>query len=164
MPSQSAVNTHLCPSRSPWFHLALPSLHSVTNHPMYPVIAFLLATQRDRLPKPGLRPATSSPCRGLANSGTPRAFARVSVWTSPLMRRLVAVYGRIVLFILRAASSFPVALHPASRRCSYLPALGSGHLPREDLHISDHACSQAHSLRRTLESRKTQSQDATFET
>ncbi len=35
-------------------HTERPSLHSVTNHPTRPVIAFLLPTQRDRLPEAAL--------------------------------------------------------------------------------------------------------------
>jgi hypothetical protein len=52
------------------------------------------------------------------------------VWTSPCIRRLVATYGRIVFVILRAAYSLPVALHPASRRRSYLQLSGVS-IPRE---------------------------------
>jgi hypothetical protein len=59
-------------------------------------------------------------------SRRPRALARVPVWTSPLMRRLVATYGRNVFALLRTASSPPVAPHPASRRRSYLQLSGVG--------------------------------------
>jgi hypothetical protein len=69
---------------------------------------------------------TLCPVGVLQTSGRPRALARVPVWTSPLMRRLVATYGRNVFALLRTASSPPVALHPASRRRSYLRLSGVG--------------------------------------
>jgi len=48
------------------------------------------------------------------------------------MSRLVATYRRIEFALLRTASSLPVALHPASRRRSYLQLRGLG-LPRHGL-------------------------------
>jgi len=48
------------------------------------------------------------------------------------MSRLVATSRRIEFVILRTASSLPVALHPASRRRSYLQLRGLG-LPRHGL-------------------------------
>jgi hypothetical protein len=153
VPSQSAMNTHLCPSRSPLVHMALPSLHSVTNHPTRPVIASVLPTQRDRLPVPGLRPATSLPCRGLANlwqtscfrpcSGLDFAFneeARRSVRPNRVRHP--------------TDCKFASGCSPPRLTATQLPsAIGSGHLPREDLHLSDRACSQAHSYRRRPVSR-----------
>src|SRR4030042_4633501 len=70
------------------------------------------------------------------------------------MRRLATPQGRIVFVILRTACPPPVALHPASRRRSYLRLLGLGIIPEEDFHLPDRACSQAHSFRRKPESSK----------
>jgi len=52
--------------------------------------------------------------------------------------------GRIEFVILRTGPSPPAAPHLASRRrsCSRLQA--GEHMPEEDLHLSDHARSQAH--------------------
>src|SRR4030042_6886213 len=69
------------------------------------------------------------------------------------MRRLATPQGRILFVILRTACPPPVALHPASRRRSYLRLLGLGIIPEEDFHLPDRACSQAHSFRRKPESR-----------
>jgi hypothetical protein len=49
-----------------------------------------------------------------------RARPDLAAQTSPRMSRLVAAHRRIRFVILRAARSPPVALHPASRRRSYL--------------------------------------------
>ena len=52
--------------------------------------------------------------------------------TSPRMSRLAVTPRRIEFALLRTASSLPVALHPASRRRSYLRLRGLG-LPRHGL-------------------------------
>jgi len=51
---------------------------------------------------------------------------------SPSPSRLAATYRRIEFVILRTEGSLPVALHPASRRRSYLQLRGLG-LPRHGL-------------------------------
>ena len=126
MPSQSAMNTHLCPSRSPWFTWRnLPCIPSPTTPR---ALSSLFCCPPSVTGPRNLVSDRLFPChvRVSQTSGRPRAFARVPVWTSPLMRRLVAAYGRIVFVILRTASSLPVALHPASRRRSYLQLSGVG--------------------------------------
>ena len=49
---------------------------------------------------------------------------RTASWTSPFASRLATTTGRIEFVILRTSRSPPVALHPASRRRSYLPLWG----------------------------------------
>ena len=83
--------------------LAIPSQRSASNHVMRPGSALH------------------------ANTSVPGVFR-----TSPRMSRLVATSRRIEFVILRTASSLPVALHPASRRRSYLRLRGLG-LPRHGL-------------------------------
>jgi len=97
VPSTSAMNTHLGLNRSPWL------------------------TQRELLCIPS--PTTLRALLSLLRCPPSAAdFRKPSspVWVSPLMRRLTATYGRNVFALLRTASSPPVALHPASRRRSYL--------------------------------------------
>ena len=84
-------------------YLTQTSSHSASNHVMRPSIAFH------------------------AKYSVPGKFQ-----TSPRMSRLVATSRRIEFVILRTASSLPVALHPASRRRSYLQLRGLG-LPRHGL-------------------------------
>jgi hypothetical protein len=114
------MNSQLVPDRSPWFTWRyLPCIPSPTTPralssllccpPSVTDSRFLVS---DRL--------LLCPVGVSQTSGRPRAFTRVPVWTSPLMRRLVAAHGRIVFVILRTASSPPVAPHPTSRRRSYL--------------------------------------------
>jgi hypothetical protein len=135
-------------------HMALPSLHSVTNHPTRPVIAFLLPTQRDRLPEPGLRPATSLSCRGLANLWQTSCFRPCSgldFAISEEARRSV----RPNRVCHPTDCKFASGCSPPRLTATQLPsAVGTGHLPREDLHLSDRACSQAHSPPRRRGSRK----------
>ena len=56
---------------------------------------------------------------------TPVPVGRSVIWASPLGCRLAAASGRIRFVILRTSRSPPVALHPASRRRSYLRLRGS---------------------------------------
>jgi hypothetical protein len=81
-------------------------------------------------------PPSTTPCRPgvlvwFSHPGLPRAAAsqdgappflgRCVTWASPLPSRLAATTGRIrFVIILRTGRSPPVALHPASRRRSYL--------------------------------------------
>lgn len=114
------MNTHLLPDRSPRFTWHdLPCIPSPTTlrtlSPLLccpPSVTSFRNLVSDRL----------LPCRVgvLQTSGRPRAFARAPVRASPLMSRLAASPGRIVFALLRTAISPPVALHPASRRRSYL--------------------------------------------
>jgi hypothetical protein len=120
------MNTHLGLDRSPWLtRHELPCIPSPTTPRARssllrcpPSVTDSRNLVTDRL---SLCPVGVS-----QTSGRPRAFARVPVWTSPLMRRLVATYGRNVFALLRTASSPQVALHPASRRRSYLWLSGVG--------------------------------------
>ena len=84
-------------------YLATPSRRSASNHVMHPGIALH------------------------ARTSVPGEFR-----TSPCMSRLVVTPRRIEFVFLRTASSLPVALHPASRRRSYLRLRGLG-LPRHGL-------------------------------
>ena len=158
-PARGALRTHAkgnehppCPGQVSLVHMARPSLHSVTNHPTRPVIAFLLPTQRDRLPDPGLRPATSLPCRGLANLWQTSCFRPCSGLDFAIneqARRNV----RPNRVRYPTDCKFASGCSPPRLTATQLPsAIGSGHLPREDLHLSDRACSQAHSFRRKPES------------
>jgi hypothetical protein len=114
------MNSQLVPDRSPWFTWRyLPCIPSPTTPRALssllccpPSVTVFRTLVSDRL--------LPCPVGVSQTSGRPRAFTRVPVWTSPLMRRLVAAHGRIVFALLRTASSPPVALHPTSRRRSYL--------------------------------------------
>jgi len=124
------MNSQLVPDRSPWFTWRyLPCIPSPTTPR---ALSSLLCCPPSVTDSRSLVSDQLLSCsvRVSQTSGRPRAFARVPVWTSPLMRRLVATYGRIVFVFLRTASSLPVALHPASRRRSYLQLSGVG-TPRE---------------------------------
>jgi hypothetical protein len=132
-PVQGALRAHLtrsgrppCPGQVSLVHTTRTSLHSVTNHPTHPVIAFLLPSSVTD--SRSLVSERLLPCRFgvLQTSGRPRAFTRAPVWASPSMSRLAATLGRNVFALLRTASSPPVALHPASRRRSYLRLSGVG--------------------------------------
>jgi hypothetical protein len=101
-----------------------PSEPSVSNHRSAPMAAFT--------------PNPSAP------SASP---ARAGVWASPLDRRLARRYGRIEFLIVRMALSPPVALHPASRRRSYIRLQAGVGIPGEDLHLPDQLRSQAHGPR-----------------
>ena len=82
-----------------------PSEPSVSNHRPAPMAA--------------LAPNPSAPSASLAYA---------TVWASPLGRRLARRYGRIEFLIVRMARSPLVALHPASRRRSYIRLqAGVGH-------------------------------------
>ena len=127
---------------------ARTSLHSVTNHPTRPIIAFPLPTQRDRLPEPGFRPANPMPCRGLANlwqTSCSRPCPGLDFTINEEARR----YVRPNRVSHRTDCRFASGCSPPRLATTQLPlAIGSGHLPGEDLHLSDRACSQAHSFRR----------------
>ncbi len=76
-------------------------------------------------------------------------FARIpcgtdASWASPFASKLAAASGRIEFVILPTSSSSPVALHPASRRRSYLRLSKPGRAPSEDFHLTDSLPSQAH--------------------
>ena len=142
-----------CPGQVSLVHIALPSLHSVTNHPTHSVIASLLPTQRDRLPDSGLRPAASLPSRGLANLWQTSCFrpsSGLDFATNEEARR--SARPNRVRFTTDC--KFTSGCSPPHLTATQLPlAIGSGRLPREDLHLSDRACSQAHSLPRRRESK-----------
>jgi hypothetical protein len=94
------------------------SLHSVTNHPTRPAAASLLPTQRSRLPE-------------LNVSGLGFTFNEEA-------RRNVR--PKRVRFTTDC--KFATGCSPPRLAATQLPlAIGSGHLPREDLHLSDRACS-----------------------
>ena len=161
-PAQGALRTPTrgnelptCPGQVSLVHMVRPSLHSVTNHPTRPIIASLLPTQRDRLPVHGLRPATPMPCRDLANLWQTSCFRPcpgLDFATNEKAHR----YARPNRVRFTTDCKFASACSPPHLKVAQLPlAIGSGHLPREDLHLSDRACSQAHSPpRRTPGSRQ----------
>src|SRR5208337_1967350 len=97
------MNTHLGLNRSPWL-----TRHELPCIPSPTTLRALLSLLRCPPSAAGFR------------------RSRSPVWTSPLMRRLAATYGRNVFALLRTASSPRVALHPASRRRSYLWLSGVG--------------------------------------
>ena len=101
---------------------ARTSLHSVTNHLTRPAVASVLPTQRSRLPETGVS--------GLDFTLNEEA------------RR----YVRPKRVRFTTDCKFTSGCSPPRLAATQLPsAIGSGHLPREDLHLSDRACSQAHS-------------------
>ena len=119
------MNSQLVPDRSPWFTWRyLPCIPSPTTLRALPSLSCCPPSVTDSrdLVSDRLLPC---PVGVSQTSGRPRAFARVPVWTSPLMSRLVTTYGRIVFVFLRTAVSSPVALHPASRRRSFLRLPGA---------------------------------------
>ncbi len=152
-PARGALRTqHKRNEHPPWpgqvspVHMTRTSLHSVTNHPTRPVIAFPLPTQRDRLPEPGLRPAVPMPCRGLANlwqTSCLRPRPGLDFTINEEARR----YVRPNRVRFTTDCKFASGCSPPRLATTQLPsAIGSGHLPGEDLHLSDRACSQAHSF------------------
>ena len=97
------MNTHLGLNRSPW----------------------LTRRELSCIPSPTtLRALLSLLCCPPSAAGFRRWTS--PVWTSPLVWRLAATHGRNVFALLRTASSPQVALHPASRRRSYLRLPGVG--------------------------------------
>jgi len=107
------------------------SLHSVTNHLTRPAVASIMPTQRSRLPEIGVS--------GLDFTLNEEA------------RR----YARPKRVRFTTDCTFASGCSPPHLAATQLPlAIGSGRLPREDLHLSDRACSQAHSFQRKLEYRQ----------
>ena len=107
------------------------SLHSVTNHLTRPAVASIMPTQRSRLPEIGVS--------GLDFTLNEEA------------RR----YARPKRVRFTTDCTFASGCSPPHLAATQLPlAIGSGRLPREDLHLSDRACSQAHSFQRKPESRQ----------
>jgi hypothetical protein len=156
-PAQGALRArHTRIEHPPWpgqvslVNMARTSLHSVTNHPTHPVIASPLPSQRDRLPEPGLRPASSLPCRGLANLWQTSCFhpcPGLGFAINEQARR----NARPKRVRFTTDCKFASGCSPPHLAATQLPsAIGSGHLPREDFHLSDRACSQAHSFRQSF--------------
>ena len=99
---------------------AWPSNHSASNHPVGPVIAlshYPSASRASGSLRSGLR---------LTLGGSPRDKAESSS------------------LALRTGRSPPVALHPASRRRSYVQLQAGECVPEEDFHLSDLAHLQTH--------------------
>ena len=69
------------------------------------------------------------------------------VQASPLASRLAGVVRPNRVRLLRTGASPPVALHPASRRRSYLRLQAGERMPEEDLHLSERVRSRAHQPR-----------------
>ena len=113
-----------CPGQVSLVHMARPSIHSVTKHLARPVIASLLSTQRDRLLDLG------SSSLDFTLNPQARRSARPNRVRHPTV------------------CMFASGCSPPRLATTQLPsAIGSGHLPREDFHLSDRACSQAHGFR-----------------
>jgi len=92
-----------------------PSNHSVVKHPMHPAVALTRY--------PSARQTSPSTIDG--------------VRTSLLSSALVNTLGRITFVILRTGCSFSVALHPASRRRSYLQLQTGERMSGEDFHLPE---------------------------
>ncbi len=111
-----------------------PSHRSIANHLTRPSIAF------SRYPSACWASAIAVP--------SPKSFREpglgAAVWASPCPSWLATTPGRIAFVILRTDGSPPVALHPASRRRSYLRLQAGERIPEGDLHPSDRVHSQAH--------------------
>ena len=117
-----------CPDQVSPVHTARPSIHSVTKHLTRPATASLLPTQRDRLPVLN--------AQGLDFTLNPQA------------RR----YARPNRVRYPTDCMFASGCSPHRPTATQLPsATGIGHLPREDLHLPDRACSQAHGFPPTRE-------------
>ena len=153
-PARGALRTHTRGNEHPpWpgqislVNMTRTSLHSVTNHPTHPVTASLLPSQRDRLPVPGLRPATPLPCRGLTNLWQTSCF-RPCPGLGFAFNEQARRHVRPNRVRFTTDCKFASGCSPPRLAATQLPsAIGRGHLPREDLHLSDRACSQAHSFR-----------------
>ncbi len=110
-------------------HTARTSMHSVTNHPARPAVAFMLPTQRNRLPE-------------FEDSGLDFTMNEVA-------RR----YTRPNRVRHPTDCMFASGCSPPHLTVTQLPlATGNGHSPEEDFHLPDRTCSQAHSFRRRPES------------
>jgi len=141
-----------CPGQASLVNTTRTSLHSVTNHPTRPITASCCPPSVTGFRKPGLRPANPTPCRGLANlwqTSCSRPCPGQDFATNEKARRHV----RPKRVRLTTDRKFASGCSPPRLAATQLPsAIESGHLPREDLHLSDRACSQAHSFRRRPES------------
>jgi len=118
------IITDLLPDRSPWFTRRGPSLHSVTNHLTRSAIAFFRPSQRNGLP--GVR-TLSPPRSGLRHSLADRRYARPDRVRHPTDYR------------------FASGCSPPRLTATQLPSTTrGGHPLKEDFHLLDRACSQAH--------------------
>ena len=93
--------------------------HSVSNHLAPTVVALSCYPSARQLPVSPVRLRH----RSAGSSGLP---------------------GRIEFLIVQTGRSPPAALHHASLRRSCIRLQAGEHMPEEDLHLSDHARSQAH--------------------
>src|SRR5207253_1123144 len=119
-PSNASMNTLLPDSQVSLIHArGLPD-HSVSKHLAPTIVA--LSRYPSALPLPVFRVRFRH--RAVGSSGLP---------------------GRIEFVILRTGRSPPAASHPASWRRSCIQLQAGERMPEEDLHLSDLACSQAHS-------------------
>src|SRR5207253_7091411 len=119
-PSNASMNTLLPDSQVSLIHArGLPDL-SVSKHLAPTIVA--LSRYPSALPLPVFRVRFRH--RAVGSSGIP---------------------GRIEFVILRTGRSPPAASHPASWRRSCIQLQAGERMPEEDLHLSDLACSTAHS-------------------
>ena len=110
-----------CPDQVSLVHTARPSIHPVTKHLTRPAIASMLPTQRDRLP------GVITPSLDFALYPQARRYARPNRVRHP------------------TGCMFASGCSPPRLTATQLPsATGVEHPPREDFHLSDRACSQAH--------------------
>jgi hypothetical protein len=139
LPGFNATMAPLTPARRPEGRLVRaglsascvwPSVHSASNHPTAPMIAFTRypsASWASGFPRSGLR---------LECAGSPVGMAESSS------------------LALRTGRSPPVAPHPASRRRSYHRLQAGERVPEEDLHPSGQTHLQTHAFpRRTVGTR-----------
>ena len=121
-----------CPDQVSLVHTARPSLHSVTNHLTRPAIASMLPTQRDRLP------GVIAPGLDFALNPQARRYVRPNRVRHPRIRSGTSSTGCM----------FASGCSPPRLTATQLPsATGGEHPPREDFHLSNRACSQAHGFR-----------------
>ena len=109
-------------------HMARPSTHSATKHPPSPVIASCC-------------PPSVTGLLRVTPMGSPWLPSGLDFTMNPLAHR----YVRPNRVRYPADYVFASGCSPPHLAVTQLPStIGSGHLPKEDFHLLDRACSQAH--------------------
>jgi hypothetical protein len=119
-----------CSGQVSLLHTARPSMHSVTKHLTRPAIALCCSPS-----------VTGFPFTALM--GSPWRLSGLDFALNPQARR----YVRPNRVRHPTDCMFTSGCSPPRLATTQLPLItGSEHLPEEDLHLSDRACSQAHGL------------------